>query len=107
MALRLRPIDREDFEMVEIDKTKKCLIYDCSMNNRDYLGFALSDKWYIFPANVTYVSQTYTPDQTTNLKCLYVIVTKIFVLNKGCTNFPMNDQGIFWFKHDIYPHQYE
>ena len=55
MALRPRPIDREDFEMVEINKTQKCLIYDCSMNNHDYLSFALSDKWYIFPPNVTIV----------------------------------------------------
>ena len=55
MALRPRPIDREDFEIVEIDKTQKLLIYLCSMNNRGYLGFALSDKWYIFPANVTYI----------------------------------------------------
>ena len=55
MALRPRLIDGEDFEMVEIDKTQKCLIYDCSMNNCDYLGFALSDKWYNFPANVTYL----------------------------------------------------
>ena len=30
------------------------------MNNRDFLGFALSDKWYIFPANVTYVKYVNT-----------------------------------------------
>ena len=33
---------------------QKCIIYHLTMNNCDLLGFAPSDKWDIFPANITY-----------------------------------------------------